>query len=387
MIGDLFRIAATLYMRIAFLIRSLNAGGAQRQVATLACGLRQRGDNVTVIVFYGGNTPLASQLVECGVRLVTLDKKSRWDVLGFLYRLFSHLRAEPPDVLHGYLVDSNILVTLLSPILPDTGTVWGIRASNMNLSHYDWLARLTFQLSCWLSRFPDLIIANSEAGRRHHIASGFRQTKMEVVSNGIDTVYFRADPAAGKRLRTEWNVSETTPLIGMVARLDPMKDHFTFLRAAALLVQELPDAQFVCVGDGPVEYRDHLLKFSDSLGISSNVLWTGNRTDLPALYSALNLATLTSSSGEGFPNVIAEAMACEVPVIATDVGDVSAILGPLGTAIAVGSPAQLKAAWIAALRAGHINTNELRDRVVRKFSANTLIDRSRDLLIAVVRSV
>ena len=374
-------------MRIAFLIRSLDAGGAQRQVTMLARGLRQRGDNVTVIVFYGGNTPLASQLVDCGVRLVTLDKKSRWDVLGFLYRLCSHLRAEIPDVLHGYLVDSNILVTLLSPMLPGTATVWGIRASNMDLSHYDWLARFTFKFSCWLSRFPDLIISNSEAGRRHHIASGFRPTKMEVVSNGIDTAYFRAHPAAGKRLRAEWNVSDTTPLIGMVARLDPMKDHFTFLRAAALLVQELPDARFVCVGDGPAEYRQHLLRFSDNLGLSSHVLWTGNRTDLPDLYSALNLATLTSSSGEGFPNVIAEAMACGVPVVATDVGDVLTILGPLGTTVATGNPTLLKAAWITALRTGRTSSNELRDRVVRKFSANTLIEMSRNLLIPIVRSV
>jgi len=373
-------------MKITFLARSLDAGGAERQLVTLACGLKKRGDDVTVILFYGTESTLERELVDSQVRVVALGKTGRWEILRFLNRLYTHLRVDRPDVLHSYLVVPNILVALLRPLLPRTATVWGIRASDVDLSQYDRLAQLTFRASCWLSRFPDLIISNSEAGRRHHIASGYRPWNIKIVPNGIDTEYFRPNLAAGKRLRGEWSISEATPLIGMVARLDPMKDHWTFLQAAAALAQKVPEARFVCVGDGPAEYRRKLQTFCNDLGLSSKVIWTGNRTDLPDVYSALSLATLTSSCGEGFPNVVAEAMACGTPVVATDVGDVSAILGSLGSIVPPGSPVQLVDAWVTALRNDRTQADVLRRRIVLEFSVANLIETSRSLLLAVADS-
>ena len=371
-------------MRIAFLIRSLNAGGAERQLATLARGLKQRGHNVTVLMFYESNTPLERSLVEADVRLVTLGKKGRWDIFGFLYRLYWHLRREPPDILHGYLVVANILVTLMAPLLRGTGIVWGVRASEMDLSHYDWLARATFRLSCWLSHFPDLIIANSEAGRRYHSASGYPPEKIAVVCNGIDTDYFVRDQAAGRSIRIEWGIADGSPLIGLVARLDPIKDHATFLRAAALLISEIPTVRFACVGDGSFEYRTQLTDLTRTLGLMSRITWAGDRTDLPAIYSALDLAVL-SSRGEGFPNVLAEAMACGVRVVATDVGDTADIIGSLGTVVPSGDPVQLKEACLAALRAGSTSADQLRERIVRSFSLNHLVETTQALLGKVVR--
>jgi glycosyltransferase involved in cell wall biosynthesis len=98
----------------------------------------------------------------------------------------------------------------------------------MDVSRYDWLARMSLHLSAFLSRFPDAIIANSFAGLRFHKDIGYKTERMKVIPNGIDTKLFKPVHPSGFRLRDEWSIDEKTVSIGLVGRLDPMKDHTTF---------------------------------------------------------------------------------------------------------------------------------------------------------------
>src|SRR5687768_18560509 len=107
----------------------------------------------------------------------------------------------------------------------------------MNLKHYDFFARLNFRLQRLASRFPDLIIANSEAGRAYHLSRGFPAQKFIVINNGIDTEQFRPERGAGKRSRASWRIADDASLIGLVGRLDQVKDHPAFLEAAELLAR------------------------------------------------------------------------------------------------------------------------------------------------------
>ena len=135
-------------MKIVFITRCLEYGGAERQLVLLAKGLLDRGHQPVVVVFYPGG-PLQNKLVEAGVPVRPLDKSGRWDVLPFLARLIRVLRRERPDVIHGYLFAENLLAVLLKPFLPPTKIVWGVRNSGWDLSCYDWLFRL-----CFHERFP-----------------------------------------------------------------------------------------------------------------------------------------------------------------------------------------------------------------------------------------
>jgi glycosyltransferase involved in cell wall biosynthesis len=125
-----------------------------------------------------------------------------------------------------------------------------------------------------------------------------------------------------------------------VGRLDPVKDHPTFLRAAARLAQDRPDLRFVCVGAGPAGCREHLRSQALALGLGERVLWPGACDDMPGAYNALSLLIL-SSTDEGFPNVIGEAMACGVPCVATRVGDAELLIGGTGGLAAPGDDAAL----------------------------------------------
>ena len=234
---------------------------------------------------------------ETGVRVGGLDKRGRWDLLGFLSRLVRLLREEKPDTLYAFLGSPNILTVLLKPLFPRTRMVWGVRASNVDLDRYDWLARLSYEVERRLSRFADMIIVNSRAGMDYAVANGFPKNRMVVIPNGIDTERYCPEPEARPRVRAEWGVTEDEKLIGLVGRLDPMKDHPTFLRAASLLSQERDDVRFVCVGDGPAGYRRELRMLAESLGLVQRLTWAGVRKDMPDVYKSLDMVSSSSAYG------------------------------------------------------------------------------------------
>lgn len=372
---------ATHPQRMLFLVRRLDYGGAQRQLVELARVLRRRGHCVVVCVFYPDGS-LEAPLEESGVVIRHLHKRGRWDVFGFLISLIRVVRQEHPGVLHGYLAVPNILGVLLKPLFPRLRIVMGLRGSNNALKRTDWLASLSYWLEARLSPFADLIVANSQAGRDYAISQGFPPGKLIVIPNGIDTARFYPDPEARRRLRREWGIREDQILIGMTARLDPIKDHPTFLRAAAMLIAERNDVRFVCLGDGVKEYRRHLEEMTNALGLQQHVLWKGEWADMCAAYNAMDIATLSSAS-EGFPNAIGEAMACGVPCVTTDVGDAAWLVGDTGILVPPGLPEALVAGWKSMLAADREKMGgRARQRVIDNFSVERLTEQTEQALWA-----
>jgi len=322
--------------KIAFLIRSLDVAGAERQLAYLARGLKEKGISVTVGIFYRGGG-LEELLLSNGVPIVYLEKKGRWDLIGFLLRTRAWIRRENPDVLHGYLTGANIVTILIKPFFHSLYIVWGVRASNMLLENYDKLARFSFKLSVWFSGFTDLIIVNSNSGYDYHAANGYPSDRMVVIPNGIDTNLFAPDLSARQRQRALWGIDEGATLIGIVGRLDPMKDHKTFLQAASKVLYKRNDVLFVCVGDGNIKYLEDLQQYSEGLGMSEYIRWQPGQMDIENAYNALDVLVSTSAFGEGFSNTLAEAMACGVRCVATNVGDAEKILFDTGVIVPPGN--------------------------------------------------
>jgi glycosyltransferase involved in cell wall biosynthesis len=214
----------------------------------------------------------------------------------------------------------------------------------------------------------------------HAVANGFPKNRMVVIPNGIDTERFCPEPEARQRVRAEWGVAEDEKLIGLVGRLDPMKDHPTFLRAASLLSQERDDVHFVCVGDGPAGYRRELHVLTENLGLVQHLTWAGVREDMSAVYNALDIVTSSSAYGEGFSNVVGEAMACGVPCVATDVGDSAWIVGDQRLVVPPSNPEALAARWQDVIdKASEAQSSiglNLRERVVHNFSLDHMIERT-----------
>jgi glycosyltransferase involved in cell wall biosynthesis len=185
----------------------------------------------------------------------------------------------------------------------------------MNQSHYRRALGWTIKACAKRSARPDAVVVNSFAGRDVHRALGFAPRAFPVIPNGIDTHRFRPDASARARMRAQLGVPDGKPLVIHVARVDPMKDHASLVAVATALL----DIQFIMVGTG-----------TEKLSAPTNLMALGNRRDMPDLYAAADLSLSTSIFGEGFPNAVAEAMACGVPVVATDVGDSHRIVEDTG---------------------------------------------------------
>lgn len=359
-------------MKIAFLSRTLTSGGAEQQLKLLARGLVEAGHDVRIYTFYDSQS--------CGslVATVSLGKSGRWDFFAFFLRLVRLLRKDRPDILHAYLPMANVLALLASRFLPGTRIVLGMRASNMDLSRYDTLAAVSYRLERCLARSADLIIANAEAVRIHAVSNNYPADRLRVIPNGFDTDRFRPRPQHRDRIRRSWGLPQDAIVIGTVGRLDPMKDHETFLQAGAQLVATNPKLRLVVIGGGTEVRRQALARDVADLGLQDRVLLLGESRDVAEAYSAMDVFVLSSSFGEGFPNVVGEAMSCERPCVVTDVGDAAKIVGDAGVVVRPRDASALAGAIgrVLALPAPERDAMgaAARRRIVEHYSVKRLVD-------------
>jgi glycosyltransferase involved in cell wall biosynthesis len=371
--------------RVVVLLRKLDVGGAERQIIEFARGCSGSNVDLTLVSFYDGGELLEDATGIEGVRCVSLGKRGRWDTLSFLVRAWRTIRALRPDVVYGYQTIANEFSLVIGRLV-GARVVWGIRASNIDHAQYGWAWRLMFRVGVLLSRFADLIIANSEAGARFVADQGYPADRLVVIPNGINTDQFAPDRAAGQSLRREWGIPVTAPVVGLVARLDPIKDHETFLRAAAMVHTSRPDVRFVCVGDGDATYRRQLLERTRELGLEAAVTWIGTERRMAAVMSAFDVLC-SASVAEGFSNVVGEAMACGTPCVVTDVGDSARVVADCGSVVPPSSPQALSDALLSLLAlepdARMLLGTEGRKRVAEHFSVPRLVART----MAVLESV
>jgi glycosyltransferase involved in cell wall biosynthesis len=359
--------------RILFLLRSLHAGGAERQLVVLASGLQKRGHDVTVAVYHPGGA-YERLVLEAGIRLVCLDKGRLHHNFSFFRRAVRLVNSLQPHVIHGYMETGNIVASALKAFAHESVIVWGVRASALDLSFYGTSDRILFELTRLASPTADTIIANSHAGAEHVVRAGYPADKVVVIPNGIDTARFSPSPGRGAELRREWGVAPEERLIGLVARFDPMKDHLTFISAAGILARRRPDVRFICIGQTAEPYRSRVLDELRGSGLGDRVMLKGFAEEMPAVQSALDVATSSSAYGEGFSNAIAEAMACGSPCVVTDVGDSRLIVGDTGIVVPPKNPQALANAWDALLaRTGASLSAACRQRVIDQFSVEQLI--------------
>jgi glycosyltransferase involved in cell wall biosynthesis len=290
-------------------------------------------------------------------------------------------------VIYAFLPMQTVLAALLRPRRLAARLVFGIRGSQVESNRYDSLIALVYRLEAWLAGRADLIIANADAGRADAIRRGFPSDRIVVIANGIDTNVMRPDADGGRKQRRAWGIADDAFVIGCVARFDPMKDHANFLAAAARFTTKVPTARFVCVGDGPPAYRAELEAVAQSLGLAGRIVWAGEIASMATGYNAFNIVTLPSAFGEGFPNAVGESMACGIPVVATDVGDVRAIIGELGEVVAPKRPDLLCAGW-EGLRQRLVQDANLPDAarkaILANYSVDTMIERTENILLRVV---
>jgi glycosyltransferase involved in cell wall biosynthesis len=369
-------------LKVLHLVTGLERGGAETMLVKLAAGM-DRARFAPFVVSLMDEGSLGGELRRAGVPLFSLGLRRGRPSFAAVLRLRRIIRQERPDLLQTWLYHADFLGMMAVAMTPALPLVWNLRCSDMDLARYSWQTRAIRRLLAWSSAArPDAVVVNSEAGRRYHAALGYRPRRWEMIPNGFDVERFRPDAAARARWRERLGVGTAQPLVGMVARVDPMKDHATFLAAAAELAERRPDAAFLLVGRGTED-------LAVPAALDGRLHALGERGDVAALLPALDLMVLPSAFGEGFPNVLGEAMACGVPCIASDVGDAAAILGETGAIVPPRDARALAAsllAWLdrdpAEQAAG---ARAARQRIVDSYALPAIIERYQRLYDALAR--
>jgi glycosyltransferase involved in cell wall biosynthesis len=206
-----------------------------------------------------------------------------------------------------------------------------------------------------------------------------------VIENGIEPERFYYDECGRRHKRASWHAAADTPVVGCVARLDPMKDHATLLQAFARLRQSHSDARLICVGTFVEPYFSELRELVRRLRLEGVVRWIEHEPNLSPVYSGFDALCLSSAYGEGFSNVLAEAMACGVPCVASDVGDASRILSSADQLVPPRDPDSLARALAAALAQGRTFSELRTEKIHREFSVRNLADKTEAALAAAMR--
>lgn len=236
--------------------------------------------------------------------------------------------SEPLGTVVGWLYNGNLAAEALALRRPNAGLVWNLMQANLSASVNRWPTRVAMGLGAALSaRGPDAVVCNSQVARAVHETVGYDPRKMRVIPNGVDTDLYRPAPA----LRP----SGEPLVIGHLARWDPQKDHATFVRAVGLLLKRGVAVRAVMAGPGVTPENEELSRWIAATGFPDRFERRGALDQTLPFYQSLDVFCL-SSVGESSPYVLAEAMACGVPSVATDVGDCREVLNDDGAIVPAG---------------------------------------------------
>ncbi len=365
-------------IRLVLAIRSLDVGGAERQFIELVKGIDKNRFEVMVCTMYKGRRDAHIEGLT-GVNFVHLHKQGRYDVLRFGLRYKKLLKAFAPDVIYAFLGEMSLFSLWCKPA--ETKVIWGIRASNMRLHLYGLMPRLLFRLQKELSSRVDAIVTNSRAAVDFHAKVGFDMRKAEVIYNGIDIQRFKPDAQARREFRLRYNVQEDETVIGIAARLDPMKGYPIFARAIQRLLQEHPKLKIFSAGTGSAEIKrqcEAILGAYDR----QRFIWLGEVDEMASFYNGLDLYVSSSLFGEGFSNSVAEAMACGIACVVTDVGDSAVIVGETGWVVLPGDADALYRQVKAVLGVCRNKRRKAacRDRITQNFSIEKMVRQSEEVV-------
>jgi glycosyltransferase involved in cell wall biosynthesis len=355
-----------LPIKICHLITSLDTGGAERSLVNLVTAMnRDEFENEVVTLLKPG--PMAHTLAQAGIPVTSMEVGRYRPNPAALLSLIRYLRAKRPAILQTWLYHADFFGSVAALFAKPDHLIWNVRSSEIEHPSIRRSTRYLARVLALMSKRADAIVVNSQDGQRYHERIGYRPKQWVNIANGVDLERFRPRRDEHAMLRTRLGIPADTTVIGLVARHHPMKDIETFLRAASRFHQDNENAKFVLCGDGLSPESFTLAKLVRALDLDRSIVLLGPRLDIELVYPALDVLTLCSIAGEGFPNVLCEAMACDVPCVATDIGDSREIIGDRRWIVAKRDHEALAGAWRRLLgqRSQHASP---RSRVATRYS-------------------
>jgi glycosyltransferase involved in cell wall biosynthesis len=373
--------------RATHIITGLTDGGAEAVLYRLC---QQKPDHCHTVISLGDDGKYGPLMRELGITVVSLNMPRGRMRLGALIQLWRLLRKSRPDVIQTWMYHADLVGGVVARLAGIKNIVWGVHHTTLERGKSKrstiWVARICAVLSHFI---PRKIICCAQSASHVHRALGYDGDKLTVVNNGYNLTEFRPNQNSGLVVRAELEIPFEALLVGMVGRFDPQKDHENLLTALAEVRSRGYDFYCLLVGKGLDNGNESLIRLIKGNGLTDRVQMIGPRSDIAAVMNALNVHVLSSSHGEAFPNVLAEAMACGTPCVATDVGDSRVIIGDTGWIVPAKDAAALASGLLLALsalddqkdwRQRQLNS---RKRIQDRFSVDAMMAKYEDVWTSV----
>lgn len=364
-------------MRVVHCITGLSGDGAQRMLLRLTERLERRGIE-NVVVSLSGREPLADAFEERGIPVHSLTMSSSFRGMFAPLRLRSLLTDLSPDILQGWMYHANLMMTIVRPLLRRRIPVlWNIRRGTDDLQERKFSTRFVIRANARLSSHAERIVYCTRASREQHEAIGFAPGKGIVIGNGFDIERCKSAPQTRRGVRERYGVLESDILIGNIGRDDIAKGRPYLIEAFVEVLKFVPNARLMLVGRGMSETNPEVRRLLVSSGVASRVILVGEYSPIVDLYSAMDIMC-SSSLAEGFPNVIGEAMCCEVPCVATDVGNTRDLLDGIGILVPPRAATHLAHALVSMCEEGRGGWRargvRARSRISEEYSLDSVTD-------------
>lgn len=329
--------------RVLHIITGLGLGGAEMMLLKLLQA-SDRSASEHVVLTLTDLDVLGPDVRALGVSVHSLGISRVASGLRGLWAASRLVGSFKPDVVMTWLHHADLFGVMLKCLHTTLPLVWNLRCSKLSPEDLPRSNIVLVRLLARLSLVPSVVVANAHVGMEEHVRVGYKPRRWLVLPNGFDTGEFSPNELARNSIRNQLGIDESDFVVGMVGRYHRMKGFDLFARAAGIAVQKNPRLRFVLVGTDVSEENEELANMFKAVGIHSRVLLLGQRRDIPDVMNGFDLLTNTSTS-EGFPNVVGEAMSCGLPCVVTDVGDSGIIVGKTGALIPSGDAQALARAW------------------------------------------
>lgn len=319
-------------MRILHVIIGLNVGGAELMLKRLAESQNGNKNCHCTVISLTKIGVIGSQLQAHGIDVYSIGMRTALGAPYALWQLARLIRNVRPDIVQTWMYHADVLGGLAARLAGIRHIIWGIRTTDIrscsrSTSAVRWICAL---LSKWL---PSVIVCAAEASKRTHISVGYAANKMVVVPNGYDFYWLQSTDSERRILREECGIRPDQIVVGCLGRFHTDKDQENFVRAAGFLAPQYSHLRFLMVGSGLSWTNVQLVNWINNAGCRDSFILMGERADVPQCLSAMDIFCLPSRT-EGFPNVLAEAMAMALPCVTTDVGDAASLLSDSGIVVA-----------------------------------------------------
>jgi glycosyltransferase involved in cell wall biosynthesis len=365
-------------MKIVHITTGLNNGGAEGVLYRL---VTHDQDNEHIVISMMDAGKYGPMLLDKGVKLYCLNMDQGKFSPKAIVKLYKILKKTKPNVVQTWMYHADLIGGIVAKSLGIKKVFWNIRHSNFDENHTKAstikIAKINARLS---SIVPKSIISCAEGAVESHVELGYNKDKIIVIGNGYDLSTFNINSNSRSAIREELNIGKH-PVLGMVGRYDPQKNHEGLLEALSLIKKQGYNFDLVLVGRDLNEKNKELLHKIKKLDLYDQVHLLDQRSDIPNIMNALDIHILSSSYGEGFPNVIAEAMACGTPCIATDIGDSALIIGDSGWIVSENNSEELANAIIKGFQEKEneqkwaIKIKSARKRILDNFDIEIMVEK------------